>query len=164
MITSVIREACERRSPRSLNSVTSCRANGVPCGLPARSRRRQTLPLHNAPAFREYSHSPDTGTYCIDYVTSQLTVTGNTTYERGGESRAGSLAAAAVWQTRDACSSGVDVGEEGAQRLRTHRADGYISRWRERGHVQPLWGSWRDWRAGRAPPRASEPRRLPRHD
>lgn len=39
--------------------------------MAATAAREPNVPLHNAPAAcRE--HSPNTGTYCIDYVTSQL--------------------------------------------------------------------------------------------
>lgn len=54
-------------------------------------------------------------------------------------------------------SRGVDVGEEGARRLRTHRADGYISRLAgARTRAAPP-GLVARLAAGRAPPRATEP-------
>lgn len=159
MITSVISEACERRSSekRCLNSVTSCRVNVV--FRAAGGLRPARLPLHNAPAFREYSHSPDTGTYCIDYVTSQLTVKHNVREYPRVISRAVARSAEGGRVTeRVGSSRGVDVGEEGARRLRTHRADGYISRSAgARTRAAPP-GLVARLAAGRAPPRATEPR------
>lgn len=115
------------------------------------------FPLHNAPAFREYSHSPDTGTYCIDYVTSQLTVKHNVrAYPRVISRAVARFAEGGRVAERVGSSRGVDVGEEGARRLRTHRADGYISRLAgARTRAAPP-GLVARLAAGRAPPRATD--------
>lgn len=105
---------------------------------------------------------PDTGTYCIDYVTSQLTVKHNERAYSEVISRAvARFAEGGRVIERVGSSRGVDVGEEGARRLRTHRADGYISRSagaRTRAAPPGLVARL----ASRAPPRATRPA-APRH-
>ncbi|CAD0203238.1 unnamed protein product [Chrysodeixis includens] len=131
--------------------------------------REQRCRLHQPPpASRYITHLqaatvslPDTGTYCIDYVTSQLTIKHNVRAYSEVISRAvARFAEGGRVIERVGSSRGVDVGEEGARRLRTHRADGYISRSagaRTRAAPPGLVARL----AGRAPPRADHAARRP---
>ncbi|CAB3228920.1 unnamed protein product [Arctia plantaginis] len=116
-----------REAARTTSSPAACWSTAKP-RLQSASDSRYITHLHS-----ENSLSPDTGTYCIDYVTSQLTVTAQGTSEDPREVYQRVLTPRTVGKSgrvikRVGSSCGVDVGVEGARRLRTHRADGYISR------------------------------------
>lgn len=114
------------------------------------------IPLHNAPPAFRGSHS---GHRYLLHRLCHLSADSYCTTEVSGGS-APSLSVDTVRLGPRAGEDGgwiiaqVDVGGGWqGRRLRTHRADGYISRERERGHVQPLRGSRRDWRLSGAAPR-----------